>query len=287
LRFRSPIKKNKWKIFFETIKKIRKENYDVAIDFQGLMKSSFLTFLSGSNYKIGFAENDLREKYAKVFYNVTPNQSFEGGHVILKNINLLSILNVYNGDSYTPKIFISENDEIEIKEELKKINLDSFYIVHSYAGWKTKQWGMKNYATVIRKFYQETGLKALITWAPSEYSKARYLVKLCKDAAILSFPTTIGKLSALIKNCTMIVGGDSGPIHIADAFQKPIVALYGPTKPQRTGPINPNAKIIYHELGCSGCRKKNCPYHHINCMKSITQNEVLEAMIYVYKNKNS
>lgn len=284
LRFRSPVHKNQWRIFFNTIKKIRKEKYDVTIDFQGLIKSSILTFLSGSNYKVGFSENDLREKYAKFFYNATASQSFEGGHIILKNISLLSIVNIYNGDIHSPKLFIPEEDEYAIDEELKKIKLEKYYIVHCYAGWKTKQWGFKNYANVIMRFYKESNIKALITWAPNEYARARNFVKICNDAAILSFPTSISKLAALIKRALMIVGGDSGPIHMADALQKPIIALYGPTKPQRTGPINLNAKVIYHELGCNGCRKRNCPYNHINCMKSITQDEVFNAMMSVYKN---
>ncbi len=55
LSFRSPVRKNKWNLFFETIKKVRDEKYDIAIDFQGLIKSSVLTFLSGSNYKVGFS----------------------------------------------------------------------------------------------------------------------------------------------------------------------------------------------------------------------------------------
>ncbi|OGF62356.1 MAG: hypothetical protein A2Y62_17040, partial [Candidatus Fischerbacteria bacterium RBG_13_37_8] len=273
----------KWKVFLDTFQKIRAEKYDVAIDFQGLIKSSFFTSLTGANYKVGFAEADLRESYAKYFYNATPHQSFEGNHIIHKNLSLLSIFNIYNGEPCSPNIFFSEEDEISVKEELRKRDIGMFYLIHPYAGWKTKQWGLKNYAGVVKKFYKETGIRALISWAPNEYARAQRFALLCKEAAILSFPTTIGKLTALIQQSLMVVGGDSGPLHIADSLQKPIIALYGPTKPYRTGPINPNAVVVYHQLDCSGCRKRNCPHHHINCMKSITINEVSDTLFHVYK----
>lgn len=279
LRFRSPIRKNKWRVFINAFKQIRKIKYDIAIDFQGLIKSSFLSSLSGATYKIGFAEPDLREKYAKYFYNAAPHHCYEGGHIISKNLSLLSIFNLYNGEPTSPKIFISDNDELSIKEELKKKELDMYYLVHPWAGWKTKQWNLKNYVQVIERFYDKTGLMGLVTWAPHEYTKAQQFVKLCSRGSLISFPTTIGKLAALIKNSTFVIGGDTGPLHLADALQKPLLALYGPTKPSRTGPINPHARILYHQLECSGCKKRNCPYHHINCMKAISPDEVYENLI--------
>ena len=252
LRFRSPVRKNKWRTFMNAFKQIRKEKYDIAIDFQGLIKSSFLSSLSGAVYKVGFAEPDLREKYAKYFYNATPHHCYEGSHIIVKNLSLLSIFNIYNGAPCSPTIFISENDEVAVKEDLKKKELNNYYVVHPWAGWKTKLWNLKNYAQLIEHFYDKTGLMGLVTWAPHEYGKALQFMKMCTRGAVLSLPTTIGKLSALIKNSMLVIGGDTGALHIADALQKPLLALYGPTKPSRTGPINPHARTLYHQLECSG-----------------------------------
>jgi lipopolysaccharide heptosyltransferase I len=287
LRFRSPLRKNKWRIFYNSFKQIRKEKYDIAIDFQGLIKSSFFSSLSGATYKVGFSEHDLREKHARYFYNATPHHSYEGGHIIAKNINLLSIFNIYNGNSNSPKIFISEQDDITVKEELRKRDLTHYYLLHPWAGWKTKQWNLKNFVQVIDRFYEKTKQIALITWAPNEYAKALQFMKMCTKGAQLSFPTTIGKLAALINHSTLVIGGDTGPIHLADALQKPLLSIYGPTKPSRTGPINPHARTIYHQLECSGCKKRNCPYHHTNCMKTITVDEVYENLVELYDKANA
>lgn len=276
LRFRSPVKKNKWKIFFNTMKAIKSNKYDVAIDFQGLIKSSFFTFLSGAKYKLGFTERDLREKQAKYFYNIMPTQSYENGHIISKNLSLLSMLDIYENEAYVGKIYIPELEELKINEEIKKRGIQKYYIVHPWAGWKSKQWSLKNYAELIKKIYINHRLKAMITWAPHEYIKAREFLKHCGEAAILSFASSIGELAALIKNSLMVIGGDTGPIHIADAMKKPIIALYGPTDPHRTGPINEKAKVIYHLLKCSGCKLKICPYHHNQCLNSISIDEVYE-----------
>lgn len=282
LRFRSPVRKNKWRIFFRTIKLIKAKSYDVAIDFQGLIKSSFFTFLSGAKYRIGFTERDLRERQAKYFYNVMPTQSYEGGHVISKNLSLLSMINIFENEPYSAKIFLQENDEKEIKEELKKRGIERYYIVHPWAGWKSKQWQTNNYVELIKKIYEEHKIKAMITWAPHEYIIAKEFLNHCGKAAFLSFTTSINKMIALIKNSLLIIGGDTGPIHIADALQKPILALYGPTDPVRTGPINAKAIAICHKIECSGCKRRTCPYNHNKCLNSISVNEVYENFNDLY-----
>jgi len=287
LRFRSPVRKNKWRIFFKTIKLIKAKRYDVAIDFQGLIKSSFFTFLSGAKYRIGFMESDLRERQAKYFYNVVPTQSFEGGHIISKNLSLLSMIDIYENEACSGRIFLQENDEKEIKEELKKRGIEKYYIVHPWAGWKSKQWDTNNYVELIKKVYQEYKIKAIITWAPHEYIIAKEFLNNCGEAALLSFTTSINKMIALIKNSLLVIGGDTGPIHIADALQKPLLALYGPTDPNRTGPINSKAVSIYHKIECSNCKKRTCPYNHKKCLSSISVDEVFENFNKLYNSIES
>lgn len=87
-------------------------------------------------------------------------------------------------------------------------------------------------------------------------------------------------MGALIQHCTVYISGDTGPLFIAAAMKRPLVAMYGPTRPYRTGPYgSKDATVLTTPLPCAGCLKKRC--NHWDCMKSITPEMVFEE----YKKK--
>jgi heptosyltransferase-2 len=90
--------------------------------------------------------------------------------------------------------------------------------------------------------------------------------------------TTLGLAMALIKRCNFFLSNDSGLMHIAAAFQVPMVAIFGPTNHVATGPMSKNAAIVRHDFDCSPCLKETCPLDH-RCMLSIEPDEVWEEMV--------
>ena len=85
--------------------------------------------------------------------------------------------------------------------------------------------------------------------------------------------TSLRELGALIKEARFYVSGDTGPLHIATALQKPLVTMYGPTRPDRTGPYgNPQATVLVSPVSCAGCLKKHCD--HWNCMGAVPPERV-------------
>ena len=99
-----------------------------------------------------------------------------------------------------------------------------------------------------------------------------------KNYKNLSSKTSINDLMSLISKLDLFITGDSGPMHIAAAFQIPTVAIFGPTNENETSQwMNEKSVIVKKNLECQPCMKRSCPLHHHNCMKLIDSNDVLEA----------
>ena len=95
----------------------------------------------------------------------------------------------------------------------------------------------------------------------------------------LAGKTNIKELCSNIGGCSLFITNDSGPMHVAAAYQVPTVAIFGPTKHKETSQwMNEKSKIVRHDIDCSPCMKRECPLKHHECMTSITASEVIEAV---------
>ena len=190
--------------------------FDVAIDFQGLVKSALLARASGAKDRIGFAPQFIREKPAAWLMNhrrhIDPNR-----HVVEWNTQLAGVGRVpdvdfqkfpANGQPPSPAL-----SEAEGANEI---------VILPGAGRKQKQW----------PYFPELAkrIDALAAWGPGEETLAR------ATGARLAPPTTLRELARLLRDAQLVIGGDTGPLHLAAALGTPVVGLYGPTNPQRNGP---------------------------------------------------
>jgi heptosyltransferase-2 len=86
--------------------------------------------------------------------------------------------------------------------------------------------------------------------------------------------TSLRELGCIIKDCHLLITNDSGPMHIAAAVGTPLVALFGSTDPEATGPYGSPESVIHKKPPCSPCFKRECPFDHFRCMQDITVEEV-------------
>ena len=87
---------------------------------------------------------------------------------------------------------------------------------------------------------------------------------------------SLKQLIALLERVDLFVGNEAGPMHLATALNKPVIAIIGPTRPELTGPFGPRARIVRKGVSCSPCRERNCL--DLKCMKAIEVSDVLEAI---------
>jgi len=241
---------------------IRGCGYDLAIDFQGAIKSALCAAFGKPKRIAGFA--DPREWSAHFFYS----QRFPrvGEHVIEQNFALVqqsfaliqqalveqalaaSALTQHSGGSelpltapLLPRDFAAE---AWAEAEIQRLGIASFAVINPGAGWGAKQWPAERFGEVAKALAVHN-LKTLVNAGPAEESMADAVVRASGGNA---FPLrcSIGQLIAIMRRARLAIAGDTGPLHLAAALGVRTVGLYGPTDPARTGPFGAPGVALRH-----------------------------------------
>ena len=150
-----------------------------------------------------------------------------------------------------------------------------FVAVNPVAFWETKLWEEEKFAALADRLQEELGIGIVLTGGESVP-----LERICRmmrtKAVNLGGRTTLRELACLYREAALLVTTDSGPMHLAAAVGTPVVALFGPTDPARTGPYGPGHRIIRKGLSCSPCFRKRCETPR--CMTDISVEEVFAAV---------
>jgi len=204
--------------------------------------------------------------------------------------------------SHTPKIFTKQHLAIQYSEIAmtneeswdKEVSKLSLYIkpekfskptmgINAGATYgSAKRWYPNKFAEVAKEFSDKFDI--IIFGGPGEVEMAKeieenLLSQGVKNYTNLAGKTNIEELCANIAGCSLFITNDSGPMHVAAAYQVPTVAIFGPTKHKETSQwMNEKSKIVRHDMDCAPCMKRECPLEHHECMKSITASEVIEAV---------
>jgi heptosyltransferase-1 len=265
-----------WKEISALKKKIKNRN-QITIDFQGLIKSGFIAYLSGAKKKIGFHRKNLRESQASLFYTDKLDEVSDNIHVIDKNLRLLTLLGIMQTQYEFPLVLPDEYVQ-SVKEKLQKLGYDGkkkLVVMNMGAAWKTKRWFPENWIELIQTLKKE-GVFSLILWG-NEEEKALAKEVHKESLAPLSPDFSLKEVMALIRETSLLVSGDTFALQVACAFSRPVVGIFGPTNPGRNGPFSPRDKVAFHEMECSHCYKRSCP--SLECLKKITPKEVAALSI--------
>jgi len=259
--------------FRQTLRELREADYDAVIDLQGLLKSAMLARSVHGHRTIGFPRKHLREPLARLFYTDAPDPG-DATHVIYKNLALLAPLKVVDRRLRFP-IDIRRTQTVEQVEA--RFGASGYVIVNPGAAWPNKQWPAERFGAVAAAVQRDFGWRSLVLWGPGEQEIAHAVVAAADGAAELSPPTTITDLVGIARHARMIVSGDTGPVHIAGAVDTPIVALFGPTRPERNGPWGLYDVAISRVDRCSCVYERRCKVKE-RCIDDISVAEVMSAV---------
>jgi lipopolysaccharide heptosyltransferase I len=274
-RFLSPAV---WKEVVGFLQYFRSQNFDLALDFQGLFRSAVLARVSGAERRIGMAHADRREKWSSFLLNEFSEETAEKRHIIEKNLAMLEPLDIASEKhALNFHIYPDEEAVVYVEEELKKLDLQEFVLINPGASWITKMWESHKFTRLIDSIYNDLHLPALVLWGPGEKHLADRIVRKCISPAMVAFSTNLSELIALIPKGRLMVSGDTGPLHLASAIGIPVVGIYGPTDPARNGPWNPHDSACTIHYNCSPCHLRVCPIG-IQCMKKLDLEPVLDAV---------
>jgi lipopolysaccharide heptosyltransferase I len=201
--------------------------HQLAIDFQGLTKSALLARASGAGERYGFASAFIREKPAAWLMNrhVTIDPA---AHVVEWNLQLARAL---APEASMPDVDFSR---FAADDSTGKIACPPRIVLIPGAGKPDKQWPVERFRELARRL----GRDVITVWGPGERELADEI------GAEVVPPTNLRELAGVLLGARMVIGGDTGPLHLAAALRVPVVGLYGPTNPARNGPYGQLANCV-------------------------------------------
>lgn len=225
----------------KAIRDIRAARWDAAIDYQGLWKSAGLAFLGGVQRRIGFSSETIREFGVPILY--TDRVRCTTTHIADQNGELSSRAGARNGVA-SFSLCVPREGECAMRDLLQKQALEHYIVLSPGGGWRSKCWPAERFGELCRRIRDEIGLRCVVNYGPGEKELAFALRAASGSADPLLYDGALGSLMALLRGARGIVGGDTGPLHLAIALGTPAVALHGPTDPARNGPHRSNDIVL-------------------------------------------
>jgi heptosyltransferase-1 len=226
-----------------------------------------------ARHTIGFPRKHLREPLARLFYTDAPDPG-DATHVIYKNLALLAPLQVMDRRVRFP----IEIPRTAISEQIiKRFDGRDYALINPGAAWPNKRWPPARFGAVAAAIARDFGWRSLVLWGPGEQETAHAVVAESGGAAEISPPTTITDLVGVARNARLMISGDTGPLHIAGAVNTPIVALYGPTRPERNGPWGLSDVALSRVQQCSCVYERKCRKRE-RCIDDISVADVISAV---------
>jgi len=256
---------------------LRAARYELAFDFQGLIKSAVVARRSGARV-FGLAPADTRESLATRLYDHTAPATDPDVHIIERSLGVVRAAGVAASGVRFPRVS-NDDDDAFVEERLAGVGVDRFIVAHATANWASKQWPRQQHAALGRDLYRQSGLPILWVWGPGEHAEAQRTAAAAGEGNAAAFATTLPQLAALLSRARLFLGGDSAPLHLAVACRTPTVALFGPTSPQRLGPIDPRDIAVTSPQPCSYCHQRRCPIGTRACMETLSAADVVDAAI--------
>ena len=255
------------KAFFDILKDCNKENYDLVIDLQGLLRTASFCKLLKAKQKVGVSGmKELSWLLLKEPYKRNKNEN-----AVIRNLNSLSYI---TKEKYEPHFDIKiDNISYNILQEHGIKKDDKFVAFVPFARGKTKTWNIDNYivlADKIKAFNEE--LKIVVLGSKDDYGKIKTnnIIDLCGQ-------TNIKELAQILSICKVAIGADTGAMHLANAIGIKNIFIFGGSDIKETAPYGNNAKVISANLSCSPCRGK-CKFNKEKCLEQIEPNNVFESV---------
>jgi ADP-heptose:LPS heptosyltransferase len=260
-------------------KQLQAANFDVALDPQGLLKSSLSCWFSGAKRRIGFGPPQARERSWWMHTDVVQPTA---AHLVDKHLQLLEPLGITppNGSHWQVGNCLAASNEATISStaslENVGINGEPFALINPSAGWASRRWPPERFGRVAAELKKQHAISSVVVWAgEDEWEMAKSISAHSAGAASILPSTSLHELVALGSMATLMISSDSGPLHITAATGTPTVALFGPTDAAHSGPYGRQHQVIQNSKPL--VRSKDRRTDDNSLMLTISVENVVEA----------
>lgn len=270
-RWGSPIH---WPEMFRSISGLRAREYDWVIDLQCLIRSGLFAWLANGKLLAGLDEP--REGARGLYDIIVPRASFHT-HAVDWYLAVLPHLGVPVHNNF---VWLPKRPQVAADIEGKWNPGPARWIaLQPGARWMNKRWPVEHFAKLARQLAAEhADVRFAVLGGKDEQPLAETICSTVPDrCSNLAGRTSLPEMVEWLRRCDLMVTNDTGPMHVAAALGKPVIGLFGPTEPRRTGPYGQLENVIQHRLPCAPCFKSRCAWHNqMECLNAITPADVVK-----------
>ncbi len=252
-------------------RQLRGYRFDIAVLFQNAFEAALMAVLSGVPARAGYRTDG---RGLLLTHGVPIGENERKLHHTDYYLQMLDYLGIKGGDG---QLKLSCTDQ-EISRARQTLGDREWVAINPGATYgSAKRWYPDRFAAVADNLAKEYSVRVLIIGGAGERDVSEDIEASMETTPLnLCGRTTVREMMAVLSQCRLMITNDSGPMHIAAAFDVPIVAVFGPTDHTTTSPLSDNYNIIREEADCAPCLLRHCPTDH-RCMEAITADDVLIA----------
>ncbi|MGQ9662608.1 MAG: glycosyltransferase family 9 protein [Kiritimatiellia bacterium] len=259
------------------LRDVRRESYDLLVDLQGLLKSAVLTRLARGRIRIG---PSFQREGAFLLYSVVAGQRNKNRHAVEECLDVVRFLGL---DVLQPVFPV----RLPVLQRPLTAPRPRVAIV-PLSRWTTKNWPVGHFIEVARRLSKECSASLFVIGNGDSVTAARQI-----ESALSGRVVNLAGRSSLIETANtlaamdLVISNDSGPMHMAAALGIPVLALFGPTDPVRTGPFGPQHRVLTADVPCRPCFSRSCRLRTLACLEQITAERVAETALAMLTERKS
>lgn len=273
-RWRSPAY---WPEGLAQIRAMRAASYDWVIDLQGLARSALFAWLADGAFTVGL---ELEREGAHLAYDLAVPRPKDTPHAADWYLAVARALGIPVHDQFD---WLPPRAEAAALAETKWPRNGSRWLgINPGARWDNKRWPAEHFAELVRQLAaRDASFRFALFGSSGDWSLAETILRAAPDRCVnFAGRTTLPELIELLRRCELLVTNDTGPMHLAAALRKPVVSLFGPTRPDQTGPYGQEAFALRHPLPCAPCMKSRCHWSNpLACLRGILASRVADTVM--------
>jgi heptosyltransferase-1 len=247
---RAPLSARVWKEALAVVSEMVDFSAEIVLDLMGNHKAGVLGALTLCDRRIGHDYRSRREPSSAIW--ISEPTPARGRHVVDRTLSVLDRL----GLPAEPADFAGDRLVEDSGVSVPPPSSEPFVLLHPATGWVNKDYPPERWARVVRLLRDELGVSIHIAPGPGEEEIAGRIAAASGGEARPLSPPSLPALIGLQRRAQLVLGGDTGPVHLAHALGTPVLCVMGPTDPFRNGPYGEPSKAVYHRLSCSFCHRR-------------------------------
>ena len=250
---------------------IRKCEYDMVIDMQGLLKSAIVARIAKGRERIG---PSFHREGAALFYHRVAGRRDLDRHAVDQIMDVVRML----GAPATRVEFPVRFPDVQVTGRRPRVAL------LPVSRWPSKNWPAESFAAAAGKIREKRGGSFFVLGGAGEADVCAGLQRSIGEGAVsMAGRLSLPALGGFLKQMDLLIANDSGPVHMAAVVGTPAVVIFGPTDPRRTGPYGQKHKVLSAEMDCRPCFSRACRFGEPKCMAAVTADQVAEVALKILR----